>query len=426
MSGMTRREFLGYAGAAAVLGAAGRARAAGSGARVVVVGGGFGGATCAKYLRAIDPSLRVTLVEPKKEYVTCPFSNLLLGGVPGVTLQSLTQGYEALRSRHGVEVLHDTATALDPVGRKVTLAGGAALPYDRLVVSPGIAFKWGALPGYDAAAVEAMPHAWQAGPQTMLLRRRLEAMKDGGVFVIVVPPNPFRCPPGPYERASLVAHYLKAHKPRSKVLILDPKEAFPKQALFTDGWKSRYGDLIEWVPGSKGGKVASVDAKAGAVEAGSGRILADVANVIPPQTAGEFALRAGLAGASGFCPVDARTFESTVLPGVHVIGDASIAGDLPKSGFAASSEGKVAARAVVAALRGEPPAEASFVNTCYSLIGPGYGISVAGVYRVIDDELTAVEGAGGVSPRDASPDFRKDEADYAFGWYKSITADIWG
>ncbi len=426
MSGMTRREFLGYAGAAAVLGAAGRARAAGSGARVVVVGGGFGGATCAKYLRAIDPSLRVTLVEPKKEYVTCPFSNLLLGGVPGVTLQSLTQGYDALRSRHGVEVLHDTATALDPVGRKVTLAGGTALPFDRLVVSPGIAFKWGALPGYDAAAVETMPHAWQAGPQTVLLRRRLEAMKDGGVFVIVVPPNPFRCPPGPYERASLVAHYLKAHKPRSKVLILDPKDAFPKQALFTDGWKSRYGDLIEWVPGSKGGKVASVDAKAGAVQAGSGRILADVANVIPPQTAGEFALRAGLAGPSGFCQVDARTFESTVLPGVHVIGDASIAGDLPKSGFAASSEGKVAARAVVAALRGEPPAEASYVNTCYSLIGPGYGISVAGVYRVIDDELTAVEGAGGVSPRDAGPDFRKDEADYAFGWYKSITADIWG
>ncbi|MBI3778594.1 MAG: FAD-dependent oxidoreductase, partial [Gammaproteobacteria bacterium] len=248
MSQITRRDFLKIAGAASaagVLGHASLARAAEGGkgsARVVIIGGGFGGATCAKYLRRLDPGVAVTLIEPSTKFITCPFSNMVLGGLRD--MNSITQNYGALKKKHGVNVMHDTVTSIDAAGKKVKLKSGKTLSYDRLVVSPGIDFKWDAVEGYSEKAAEVMPHAWKAGPQTLLLQKKLKAMKNGGTFVMVAPPNPFRCPPGPYERASMVAHYLKEHKPKSKIIILDVKDAFSQQGLFLDGWKKVYGDMI--------------------------------------------------------------------------------------------------------------------------------------------------------------------------------------
>jgi sulfide dehydrogenase [flavocytochrome c] flavoprotein subunit len=392
---------------------------------VVVVGGGFGGATCAKYLKRADRNIQVTLVEPSTKFITCPFSNYVIAGTQ--TIESITHTYGALRTKHGINVVHDTVTAIDPAGKKVTLKSGKTLPYDRLVVSPGIDFKWNAIKGYSEAASSVMPHAWKAGPQTLLLRKQLVAMKDGGVFVIVAPPNPFRCPPGPYERASMIAHYLKQHKPKSKIIILDPKDAFSKQGLFMDGWKKLYGDMIEWVPGKSGGKVLSVDTKTMTVDAELAKHKGAVVNVIPAQTAGAIAMKAGLANETGFCPIDFKTFESKIQKNIHVIGDSSIVGpDLPKSGFAANSEAKICASAIAAMLKGEPVPEESFVNTCYSLVGPTYGISVAGVYKLTEKGITPVPGSGGVSPKEATDAFREDEAKYARGWYASIAADTWG
>jgi sulfide dehydrogenase [flavocytochrome c] flavoprotein subunit len=430
MSQITRRDFLKIAGAASaagVLGYASTARAAEGGkgsARVVVIGGGFGGATCAKYLRRLDTGVAVTLIEPNTKFVTCPFSNLVLGGLR--TMDSITQTYGALKKKHGVNVMHDTVTAIDAAGKKVKLKSGKMLSYDRLVVSPGIDFKWDAVEGYSEKAAEVMPHAWKAGPQTLLLQKKLKAMKNGGTFILVSPPNPFRCPPGPYERASMVAHYLKEHKPKSKIIILDAKDKFSKQGLFQAGWDKLYPGMIEWVSSAKGGTVKSVNLKKMMVDTELDKHKADVVNFIPAQTAGKIALSSGLADDKGWCPVDPKTFESKLHPGIHVIGDSSIAGALPKSGFAASSEAKMCAAAIVALFKGETPAESSMVNTCYSLIAPQYGISVAGVYRVTEKGITEVEGAGGVSPKDAPDSFREQEAKYGAGWYASITSDIWG
>lgn len=427
MSKITRRDFIKLTGAGAAtlaLGSLGYSTAANAknGPRVVVVGGGFGGATCAKYLKRADQNIQVTLVEPNTKFVTCPFSNYVIGGMRKI--ESITHTYNALRTKHGVTVVHDTVTAIDAAKKKVTLKSGKTLPYDRLVVSPGIDFKWTAIAGYSEQAASVMPHAWKAGAQTTLLRQKLEAMKNGGLVVMVAPPNPFRCPPGPYERASIMAHYLKQHKPKSKIIILDPKDDFSKKGLFMAGWEQLYPGMIEWVPGSKGGEVKSVNTKTMVVDGALDKYKAAVVNVIPPQTAGMIALKSGLADDKGWCPVDPKTFESKLHPGIHVIGDASIAGALPKSGFAANSEAKITASAIAALFRGESVADASYVNTCYSLLSPNYGISVAGVYRVTDKGIVQIE--GGVSPKDATAGFREDEAKYATGWYTSITADTWG
>ena len=430
MSRITRRDFLKLTGGASaasafgLFGLSGMAHAAKHGkmgAHVVVVGGGFGGATCAKYLKRAG--VNVTLIEPSTKFITCPFSNYVIGGLQKI--DTITHSYGALK-KQGVNVVHDTVTDIDAAGKSVKLKGGKTLKYDRLVVSPGIDFKWNAIKGYDEKASGVMPHAWKAGPQTLLLRKQLVSMKDGGTFIMVAPPNPFRCPPGPYERASMVANYFKQHKPKSKVLILDPKDAFSKQGLFMDGWKKLYGNMIEWVPGKSGGKVVSVNTKTMTVDAELAKHKGAVVNVIPAQTAGTVAIKAGLANETGFCPVDPKTFESKIHKGIHVIGDSSIAGALPKSGFAANSEAKICASAIAAMLKGEPVPEESFVNTCYSLVGPTYGISVAGVYRISDKGITEVPGSGGVSPKEATDAFRADEAKYAYGWYASITADIWG
>ena len=426
MNNISRRRFIQWLGSASALGALGAPSLAfpKTAARIVVVGGGFGGATCANYLKRFDPSLDVTLIEQSKQFYTCPFSNAVLGGL--YDMDFIRHDYAKLQSKHHVKVIQDKASTIDPVKQTVRTTAGRTLSYDRLVLSPGIDFRWNAIEGYDPAASTIMPHAWKAGEQTVLLRKQLREMRDGGVVVIAPPANPFRCPPGPYERASMIAHYLKQHKPRSKVLILDAKDRFSKQTLFQDAWDEFYPDIIEWVPGSQDGLVTAVDPKHMTVIAGDERIKADVANIIPPQLAGDIAHRSGLTNDQGWCPVNQKTFESTIYKNVHVIGDASIAGKMPKSGFAASSQGKVCAAEIVAALRGDTVGTSSWVNTCYSLITPDYGISVAAVYRLSDEGIVGVKGAGGVGPRDAPRSTRRMEAIYAEGWYRSITADIFG
>ena len=414
-----RRQLL--LGAASLAAPAVHAR--GTPARVVIVGGGFGGATVARYLRAWAPQVQVTLVEPATRFVTCPFSNHYLAGLR--SWDSLGHGYGGLRAA-GVEVVHAQAEDVDGPGRRLRLDTGQVLRWDRLVLSPGVDMRWNALEGYGPAAAERAPHAWKAGAQTQLLRRQLQAMPDGGVFVMVIPDNPFRCPPGPYERASLVAHYLRQHKPRSKVLLLDAKNNFSKKALFLQGWKALYGDLIEWVSLAQDGQVVRVDAAALEVETVFGtRHRADVLNVIPPQKAGRIAERAGVTDASGWAPVRGEDLASPLVDGIHVLGDAALAGPIPKSGFAANNQGKVVAAALAAELTGQPAPAAWYANTCYSLLAPGYGISVAGVYRAREGRLAELPHSVGVSPLDAPASHRAAEARHGAAWYAAISADIW-
>lgn len=421
------RRGLGRAGAAVAASAAlGPVRAnAARKVDVVVIGGGFGGATAARYLKRFAPTLSVVLIEQNRVFHTCPFSNLVLGGLR--RLSDIAHTHERLSGDSGVEIVHQRAVALDAANRTVRLADGSEIGFEKAVLSPGIDMRWGELDGYDAAAAEVLPHAWKAGPQTALLRRQLEAMADGEVVIIAPPANPFRCPPGPYERASLIAHWLKRNRPKSKVLILDAKDRFSKQALFRQAWAQLYPGLIEHVPASDDGRIVSVNASEGWIETAFGaRHTAGVINIIPPQWAGAIARDAGLANADGWCPVDPSTFASEMTPDVHVIGDAAVAGQMPKSGFSANSQGKVAAANIVRALAGEEPVSGSFANTCYSLVAPDYGISVAKVYRSTAAGIVGVDGSGGLSPMDAGPDVRAHEAAFAEGWYASITKDMFG
>jgi NADPH-dependent 2,4-dienoyl-CoA reductase/sulfur reductase-like enzyme len=420
-----RRAFLklGVAATAAAALCPLPARAQAGRPRVVVVGGGFAGASCARALRHADPRIVVTLVEPSATFIACPFSNSVIGGLRELSAQQFTYQHVAA---DGITIVRTAATAVDAPTKSVTLADGAKLSYDRLVLAPGIDIKWGALPGYDEAAAAVMPHAWRAGEQTLLLRRQLEAMDDGGLVIISAPANPFRCPPGPYERASLIAHYLKTKKPKSKLLVLDAKDAFSKQRLFQAAWAELYPGLLEWVPLSKGGNVTSVDAATLTLVTDFGKHQAKVANVIPPQKAGRIAEVAGVADRSGWCPIDPVTFESKLQAGIHVIGDAAIAGAMPKSAFAANSQAKVCAAAVATLLAGSTPPIPKLINTCYSLVAPDYGISVAGVYQPTGGQLADVPGSGGVSPSDAPRETRKAEAILAEAWFHTITAEAFG
>ena len=391
-------------------------------ARVVVVGGGFAGATCARELQRTG-DVAVTLVEANPTFTACPFTNNVIAGLRDLREQQF--GYEGLR-RAGVAVVHQSATRVDAQGRRVTLGDGTSLDYDRLVLAPGIDIRVDALRGYDEGGVEAMPHAWKAGEQTQLLRRQLESMEDGGTVVMSAPPNPFRCPPGPYERASLIAHYLKTKKPRSKLIVLDAKDSFSKQRLFQAAWKELYPGLIEWVSQSEGGRVTSVEPATKTFVTDFGRHKAAVANVIPPQRAGRLAEVAGVADRTGWCPVDPVSFESKLQPNIHVIGDAATMGAMPKSAFSANAQAKVCAAAVAALLRGGQPISPKLINTCYSLVAPDYGISVAGVYSPTSGQLADVPGAGGVSPLEASRSFRSLEATYAQAWFQTITTEVFG
>jgi sulfide dehydrogenase [flavocytochrome c] flavoprotein subunit len=395
--------------------------------RVAVVGGGFGGATAAKYIRAFDPWIEVILVEPKEFYTTCPASNWVLGGLRN--LASIKQSYDGLR-KHGIRILRDEVVQIESDKREVRLKGGAILTYDRLIVSPGIDFLWDSIEGYGPQASEQLPHAWEAGRQTQILLSQLRAMRDGGTVVITSPPNNYRCPPGPYERASMIAHYLKTYKPRSKLIILDAKTAFSKQELFAAGWRKLYGfegddAMIEWVPGPDG-EVHAVDVERKIAIAGplEDKFRADVLNVIPAQKAAGIAQTAGLIDDTGWCPVDFQTWESALQKGVHVIGDSAIQDPMPKSAYAANSQAKVCADAVVALLNERGPGEPSWLNTCYSLVGPEFGISIADVYALRRGGIIVqVPGAGGISPLESD---HKLEAVYARSWYRNIVNDTFG
>lgn len=424
MSNITRRNFIKVIGSATAVGLAGfpMISLGKSSGRVVVVGGGYGGATAAKYLRLADPSIQVTLIEKKPQYVSCPMSNEVLSGERN--MDSLRVSYNALSTRYGINVVAGRVTEIDPVRKNVHTANGQDFQYDRLIVSPGIDFRWGAIEGYDRDATEVMPHAWNAGPQTVLLRQQLMAMRDGGVVIIVAPPNPYRCPPGPYERASQIAYYLKQYKPKSKILILDPKDKFSKQGLFQQGWAQHYPGMITWVSGSNDGRVTQVNTQNMTVFTDFEEHQGNVINVIPPQKAGEIAVRTGLTNQSGWCPVNQQTFESTIHRNIHVIGDASIAGKMPKSGYAANSQGKVCAAAIVALMNSKTVVEPSYVNTCYSLITPKHGVSVAAIYQLNQEgQIVAVKGAGGTSSMNAAPWQRETEAMHAHSWYRNIISD---
>lgn len=415
--GLTRRHLI----ATAALALAAPAVTAQTPARVVVVGGGWGGASAAGALAALGHD--VTLVEAEGAFVSCPFSNAVLGGF--ATMEDITFRHEGLAAR-GVRMVRARATAADAGTRTLTLEDGTVLQWDRLLLSPGIEILSDAVEGYGPTGPDLMPHAWKAGAQTRLLRRQLQAMEDGGTVVIAAPANPFRCPPGPYERASLIAHWLTQARPRSKVLILDAKDEFSKKSLFLQAWETLYPGRVEWVGQSMGGTVRRVDAKAMTLTTDFATHKAAVANVIPPQRAGAIAQAAGVADATGWCPVRPDSFESTLQPGIHVIGDACFVGAMPKSAFSANAQAKVAAHAIDALLRGQAPTPPKLINTCYSLAAPDYGFTVAGVYAPGDGLLRDVEGAGGTSPLDAPPEVRRLESDHARTWFATIAAEAFG
>jgi sulfide dehydrogenase [flavocytochrome c] flavoprotein chain len=394
----------------------------GAAARVAVIGGGFAGATCARFIKRMDPRIMVTLVEASPTFMACPFSNAVIAGLRDLKAQEFR--YDKLP---GEQVLTNfaPATAIDVQARVVGLSNGTRVFYDRLVLAPGIDLRWDALPGYAESAVERMPHAWKAGEQTMLLRRQIEAMPDGGTVVISAPADPYRSPPGPYERASLIAFYLKSKKPRSKLIILDAKDSFSKQQFFQSAWKQLYPSL-EWVSLSSGGKVTAIDVRAMTLITETGRHKADVANVIPPQKASRIADLAGVSDRTGWCPVDPVTFESKLQPNIHVIGDAATVGGMAKTAFAANAQAKVAAAAMVKLLAGGRPEAAKLIDASYSLIAPDYGISAASVFAPAGDTLKEVQGAGGMSPLDASAERRALEARFAHGWFSTITEEVFG
>jgi sulfide dehydrogenase [flavocytochrome c] flavoprotein subunit len=418
---MTRRDVArGIAASAAVASMPCPALAQGA-AHIVVIGGGFGGASCVRALRQLDAKLQVRLIEPNQTFTACPFSNEVIAGMRELPAQQFT--YDKIAAS-GVTVIQQAAAKVDPQKRAVTLADGNSLGYDRLVLSPGIDLRFDALPGYDEAASAKMPHAWKAGEQTMLLRRQIEAMEDGGTVVIAVPAAPLRCPPAPYERASLIAHYLKTRKPRSKVLILDAKDGFSQQRLFEAAWKELYPGMIERIALSQGGRATSVDPATGTIITDFGNYVADVASVIPPQRAGRIAELAGAADNTGWCPIDPTSFASKLAPNVHVIGDACIAGQIPKAASAASAQGKACAASIVAMLSGKAPETPRLSGACYNTVAPGYAFSLSGVYQPKDGQFAEVEGA--TSPVNAPREVRRREAEAAETWFRTITVETFG
>jgi len=426
MTGISRRRFTQGVGAVAGIGVMGGFSRAVHGQgkpKVVVIGGGAGGATAARYLaKDSEGALDVTLIEPTKSYYTCFFSNLYIGGFR--TLESIGHTYGKLASEYGVNVVHDWATGIDRDAKQVALAGGGRVPYDRLVVAPGIDLIYDSVPGYSLEASGHMPHAWKAGTQTTLLKNKIMAMPEGGTYVMIAPPNPYRCPPGPYERVSMVAHQLKKTNPTAKIVILDPKEKFSKQALFTEGWQKHYPGMIEWLPQSILGEIQSVDAASGEIVADLDSFKADVANVIPAQKAGMIAESAGLTDDSGFCPIVPATLKSTMDEAIHVIGDACIAGDMPKSGFSANSQAKAAAMSIRADLldaRAFPP---RFSNTCWSLIDTDDGVKVGARYEATEEKIAKTDGFISQTGEDA--ELRKATYEESIGWYEGIVSDMFG
>lgn len=424
MTGFSRRDMIkmfGLLGASTLIGPS--LSAAESKARIVVVGGGFGGVTAARFLKRYAPGLDVTLVEPSSEYISCPFSNLVVAGHRD--LQQQIFSYQAV-ARTGVRVVQDVATGIDPDKKQVFLRSGNPLAYDRLVLSPGIDFRWNALAGYTAESVERMPHAWKAGPQTLLLRDQLRQMPEDGVVVMSIPGAPFRCPPGPYERASLIADYLQREKPSAKLILLDSNLKFSKQPLFEQIWQEQYAGVIERRDPVSDGVVREVDANTMTVHMDFESVKADVANIIPPQQAGAIAREVGAADTSGWCPINATSFESTLVPDVHVIGDATIASPMPKSAFSANAQAKVCALQMLRLLADLPPQSTTLLNTCYSFVNQVQAISVSGVYHNPQGQFESVPSAGGISPADGGESLRETEGQHANDWFRAITLEAFG
>lgn len=423
---LTRRQFntrLGQVAAtAAVLGLPAPALG-GARARIVVIGGGAGGATAAKYIaKDTADKIEVTLIEPATTYVTCFHSNLVLGGVK--TIDTISHTYDKLASNYGIKLIHQQATSIDKSARRVMLADGSALNYDAVVLSPGIDLKYGSVPGWGKEHEEAMPHAWKAGPQTLLLKRKLDAVPDGGVIVMLAPPNPYRCPPGPYERVSMMAHTLKrAGKTKCKIIILDPKEKFSKQALFQEGWERHYPGMVEWLSKDVYESIQSVDPATNTVTTGFETYKnAALVNVIPAQMAAAISRDAGLTDETGFCKINPETMQSVMDSNAFVIGDACIPGDMPKSAFAANSQAKVAAAFVRGQFAGTKTFPARYQNICWSMIDDDDSVKVGGRYAPKDGKIASVEDFVSKTGEDAS--VRKATQTENMGWYEGITADI--
>ncbi len=416
-----RRIFLGSAAVTAGLLAAPMVRAQGE-PRVVVVGGGAGGATAARYIaKDSQGAIDVTLVEPTRTYYTCFFSNLYLGGFRD--MQSLGHSYGTLAAEYGINVVHDWAVGVDRDAKTVTLAGGSSLPYDRLILSPGIDFVDGAVEGWDLSSQNAMPHAYKGGSQTELLKAQIMAMPQGGTYAMVAPPNPYRCPPGPYERISMVAHTLKEVNPTAKILIADPKEKFSKQGLFEEGWNDHYAGMIERVGPDFGGADVVVDPAAMTLSIDGDVNNVDVCNVIPAMKAGRIAEIAGITEGN-WAPVNAVDMSSKMDESIHVLGDAAAQGDMPKSGFSANSQAKVCANAVRGALTGSTVFPARFANTCWSLIDTEDGVKVGATYEATEEKIAKVDGF--VSQTGESDELRAATYQESVGWYDGIVADMFG
>ncbi|MEL6099744.1 MAG: FCSD flavin-binding domain-containing protein [Pseudomonadota bacterium] len=418
---LNRRTFVGVGIAASA--ALSAPMAAGQGTpRVVVVGGGAGGATAARYIaKDSKGAVDVTLIEPTRTYYTCFFSNLYLGGFK--TIDDIGHSYGGLASDFGVNVVHDWAVGVDRDAKTVALAGGGSVPYDKLILSPGIDFVDGSVPGWDLTAQNAMPHAYKAGSQTELLKAQIMAMPEGGTFAMVAPPNPYRCPPGPYERVSMVAHLLKQTNPTAKILIADPKPKFSKQALFEEGWQKHYGGMIERIGPDFGGENVTVDPAAMTVDIDGEVTKVDACNVIPAMKAGRIAELAGVTDGN-WAPVNAIDMSTKADPDIYVLGDASQQGDMPKSGFSANSQAKVCANAVRGALTGSRIFPAKFANTCWSLIETNDGVKVGATYEATDEKIAKVDGFVSQTGEDAelrAATYRESE-----GWYAGITSDMFG
>lgn len=423
MSKLTRRSFNRLLGATAATVAIGMPYIArGASPKVVVIGGGAGGGTAARYIaKDSKGAIDVTLIEPSKTYYTCFFSNLYLGGFRDYA--SIGHTYERMASQ-GVGVVHDWAEGIDRDKKHVQLASGAKVSYDRLVMSPGIDMKYETIPGYSVEASAMMPHAWKSGTQVQVLKAQVESMKQGGTFVMVPPPNPFRCPPGPYERISMIAHLLKQNNPTAKIIVLDPKEKFSKQALFEEGWAKHYPDMVEWIPASITGGVKEVNAKEMTIKTEDETFKVDAASVVPAQKAGQIAHKAGLTNDKGWCPIVPKTMQSTKDENIHILGDASLAAAMPKSAFSANSQAKVVAMAVRGALTGSRVFDSRFNNTCWSLIGTNDGVKVGAAYKDGAEKIEATSKF--ISKTGEDEALRKKTYEESVGWYEGITKDIFG
>ncbi|PVB62174.1 NAD(P)/FAD-dependent oxidoreductase [Labrenzia sp. 011] len=424
MSDISRRTFALMMGAGATtLAMPHYARAQGK-PRAVVIGGGAGGATAARYMaKDAGEDLDVTLIEANPRYTTCFFSNLYLGGYR--SFESLTHGYDTLAANYGITVVNGRADAIDREAREVVMADGSRVPYDRLIVAPGIDLIYDSVPGYSQEAAGIMPHAWKAGPQTKLLKAGLDAIENGQQVVMVTPPNPYRCPPGPYERASMMAHLFKEKGYTDcRIVIIDPKPKFSKQALFAEGWETYYPGMIEWYGPDVHGGITGVNPQTGEVETDLDTFRGDLVNVIPAQKAGSIAASAGLTNDSGFCPIDPASMRSQVDGNIFVIGDASIAGDMPKSGFSANSQAKVAAMVIRGELTGSKVFPAKYSNTCWSLIETNDGVKVGAQYAPTGEKIASTGSFISQTGEDAA--LRQATYEESVGWYKGITADIFG